>query len=139
MPAIFNLSKHISIRRKLRKSQTPQEVVLWSRIKNNQLGYKFRRQHSIGRYIVDFYCPEKHLVIELDGSQHIDNQDDTERDKYLNNLNIRVLRFWDNDVNNNLEGVLLKIQEYLKNNLTYPSPLIEGRSPKGGGVNRIWN
>lgn len=80
------------------------------------MDYKFRRQHSIGKYIVDFYCPEKKLIIEIDGSQHIDIQReyDIERDKYLKNLGFKILRFWDNDVNNNLEGVLMKIVEKLK-------------------------
>ncbi|MBU4143052.1 DUF559 domain-containing protein [Patescibacteria group bacterium] len=112
--AIHNLVNKKQIRRKLRSSATPQEIILWSRLKNSQLGYKFRRQHSIGKYIVDFYCPEKKLIIEIDGSQHIDNVYDAERDAYLKNLRFKVLRFWDNDVNNNLDGVLLKIMEDLK-------------------------
>jgi very-short-patch-repair endonuclease len=116
MRKIHNLESKKYFRRKLRKSITPQEVILWSRIKRNQLGYKFRRQHSIGKYIVDFYCPEKKLIIELDGSQHIEKQKeyDKQRDKYLKNLGFAILRFWDNDINNNLNGALLKILEYLK-------------------------
>ena len=61
-------------RKDLRNKITPEELALWYRLKNNQLGYKFRRQHSIGNFIADFYCAEKKLVIELDGSQHLDNQ-----------------------------------------------------------------
>ncbi|NQU99708.1 MAG: endonuclease domain-containing protein, partial [Parcubacteria group bacterium] len=77
-------------------------------------GYKFRRQHSIGKYIVDFYCPKKRLIIELDGSQHIDNkQHDKERDNYLSNFNYSVLRFYNSDINNNIEGVVLKIKDFL--------------------------
>ncbi len=114
--AIHNLVNKKQIRRKLRSSATSQEVILWSRLKDGRLDYKFRRQHSIGKYIVDFYCPEKKLIIEIDGSQHIDIQReyDIERDKYLKNLGFKILRFWDNDVNNNLEGVLMKIVEKLK-------------------------
>ncbi len=112
--AIHNLVNKKQIRRKLRNSATPQEVILWSRLKSGRLGYKFRRQHSIGKYIVDFYCPAKKLVIEIDGSQHIESAYDAERDAYLKKLGFKVLRFWDNDVNNNLEGVLLKIVENLK-------------------------
>lgn len=110
---IHNLVNKKQVRKKLRSSATPQEIILWSRLKKNQLGYKFRRQHSIGMYIVDFYCSEKKLVIEIDGSQHIDNSYDIQRDAYLKDLGFKILRFWDNDVNNNLDGVLLKIIESL--------------------------
>ena len=116
MRTIHNLENRKIIRRKLRKSSTPHEVILWSRIRKSQLGYKFRRQHSIGKYIVDFYCPERKLIIELDGSQHIEKQKDydKQRDEYLKSLGFEILRFWDNDINNNLDGVLLKILKYLK-------------------------
>jgi len=87
---------------------------LWSRIKNKQLGYKFRRQHSIGNYIVDFYCSDKKIIVELDGGQHNDEKEyDDKRTRYLNSLGLNVLRFWDNEVNGNLNGVLEKIQEHL--------------------------
>lgn len=112
--AIYNLVNKKRFRKRLRASATPQEIILWSRLKKSQLGYKFRRQHSIGKYILDFYCPEKHLIIEIDGSQHINSEYDKERDKFLEGLGFKVLRFWDNDVNNNLEGVLLKILQGLK-------------------------
>lgn len=116
MRIIHNLKNRKNIRKKLRKSSTPQEVILWSRIRKNQLGYKFRRQHSIGKYIVDFYCPEKRLIIELDGSQHIERQKeyDKQREEYLNNLGFTILRFWDNEINNNLDGALIRISEYLR-------------------------
>jgi len=116
MRTIHNLQNKKQFRKSLRKSATPQEIILWSRLRNNQLGYKFRRQHSIGKYIVDFYCSERNLVIEIDGSQHIEVQRDydAERDNYLKKLEFKVLRFWDNEVNNNLEGVLLKIIEDLR-------------------------
>lgn len=113
MRTIHNLTDKKNFRRVLRKKSTPQEVIIWSRVKNGRLGCKFRRQHSIGKYIVDFYCPEKKLIIEIDGSQHIENTYDGERDGYLSNLGFKILRFWDNDVNNNLEGVLMKIIENL--------------------------
>lgn len=114
MRSIHNTLANKEIRRKLRNNATLHERILWSRLKSKQLGYKFRRQHSIGKYIVDFYCPSKRLIIELDGSQHIDNkQRDEERDSYLSNLNYSVLRFYNSDVNNNIEGVVLKIKDYL--------------------------
>ncbi len=101
-------------RKDLRNNITPQELLLWYRLKNKALGYKFRRQHSIGNFIADFYCYEKKLVIELDGSQHLDNVEyDKERTEYFESLNIKVLRFWNNDIDNNLNGVLMKIEEEL--------------------------
>ena len=77
-------------------------------------GYKFHRQHSIGNFIADFYCPTRKLIIELDGSQHLDNQEyDKERTEYFESLGIKVIRFWNNEINNNLNGVLMKIKEEL--------------------------
>ena len=114
MRKVHNLIDKKNFRKTLRKRSTPQEIILWSRLKNSQLGYKFRRQHSIGKYIVDFYCPDRKLVIEIDGSQHIDSAYDVERDSYLKSLEFKILRFWDNEVNNNLDGVLMKIIENLK-------------------------
>jgi very-short-patch-repair endonuclease len=81
-------------------------------LRRNQLGYKFRRQHSIGKYIVDFYCPEKKLIIELDGWQHKEENQkryDKERSEYMKKLGFNILRFWNNEVNNNLEGTILRI------------------------------
>lgn len=114
MRKIHNLSIKKNFRKTLRNSATPQEVLLWSRLRRNQLGHKFRRQHSIGKYIVDFYCPDKKMVIEIDGSQHMDNSSDIKRTAYLEDLNFMILRFWDNEINNNLDGVLLKIMESIE-------------------------
>ena len=114
MRTVHNLKNRKTIRRKLRKSSTPHETILWSRIRKNQLGLKFRRQHSIGKYIVDFYCPEKNLVIELDGWQHKEQIEyDNERSKFLESLNLKIIRFWNNDINNNLDSVILEIEKYL--------------------------
>jgi len=103
--------------RNLRKNQTPQEIILWSRLRNRGLrNLKFRRQHPIGGYIVDFICLEEKLVIELDGQQHkIEEQKiyDKNRTKFLEENGYRVLRFWNNEVNNNLDGVILKIEDRL--------------------------
>jgi very-short-patch-repair endonuclease len=99
----------------LRKSSTPQEVILWSRLRRSALGFKFRRQHSIGPYIVDFYCPEKRLVVELDGWQHNEHVEyDTGRTAFLESLGLSVLRFWNDEVNKNLDDVVLNISEHLK-------------------------
>jgi very-short-patch-repair endonuclease len=104
-------------RKDLRNNITPEEQILWYKLKNKALGFKFRRQHSIGNFIADFYCFEKKLVIELDGSQHLDNQEhDQERTNYLESLDIKVIRFWNGDIKNNLDGVLMKIKEELGKN-----------------------
>jgi very-short-patch-repair endonuclease len=99
----------------LRNKLTPQEVILWNRLKDNHTGYKFRRQHSIKNFIADFYCPEKKLVIEIDGNQHLDNREyDMERTNHFESLGIRVIRFWNNEINTNINGVIMKIKEELK-------------------------
>ena len=86
------------------------EIILWSRLKNKQLGgYKFRRQFGIGRYVVDFYCPALKLAIEIDGDSHfIDNapQYDNQRQIFIESLGINVLRFTNRDVSHNVTGVL---------------------------------
>lgn len=107
--------EHLRDRRKtLRKSSTPQEIILWSRLRRNQLGVKFRRQHSIGNYILDFYCPEKKIAIELDGWQHKESKSyDDKRTVFLNSLDIHVLRFWNNEINTNLSEVISKIQKLI--------------------------
>src|SRR3989338_2010352 len=102
-----DFAQELERRKTLRRDSTPQETLLWSRIRNNQLGYKFRRQHHIGPYIADFYCHEKKLVIELDGSQHMDAKEyDKKRAQYFEAFGFKILRFWNNEVNTNIEGVL---------------------------------
>lgn len=90
---------------------TPQEFKLWFCLKNKNLGAKFRRQQGIGPYIADFYSKEKKLIVELDGSQHIEAKNyDIERDNYMETLGIKTLRFWNNEIENNMEEVLIKIK-----------------------------
>ena len=93
---------------------------------SNLGGYKFRRQHSVGAYILDFYCPAEKLSIELDGDSHFTDdaiEYDRERTAYLNALNIRVLRFLNTDVYDNLDVVCERIIEEIRGgNLTTPSP-----------------
>jgi type I restriction enzyme R subunit len=115
--------------RELRKKQTTAEALLWELLRNRQLlGFKFRRQHQFGDYIADFYCHEAQLVIECDGSAHGPNEawhHDQERDAYMIAQGLRVLRFSNNRILNDTEGVLNEIASYL------PLPLGEGR---GEGV-----
>ena len=95
--------------RELRKRQTGPELKLWNAIRNRQLaGLKFRRQHAIGSYVVDFYCAAKKLVIELDGDSHNETNSESDRDRqcWLEQNGIRVLRFENDDVLKDLDGVL---------------------------------
>ena len=99
----------------LRKELTPAERKLWSRIRNDQLGVNFRRQHAVGNYITDFCSPKSRLIIELDGSQHLEQEEyDKERTEYLESQGYKVIRFWNNDVMNNIEGVILAIMVALE-------------------------
>ena len=104
--------------RKLRQRQTEAERSLWMRLRSRQMeGVKFRRQHPIGPYIVDFVSTEKKLIIEVDGGQHNEKGikgKDEERTLWLKKQGYRVLRFWNNEVLSNMEGVLEKIRENLK-------------------------
>ena len=94
----------------LRKDPTTAERKLWSRIRDDQLGVTFRRQYAVGNYIPDFCSPKAKLIIELDGSQHLEQEEyDDERTKYLESLGYTVIRFWNNDVMNNIDGVILAI------------------------------
>ncbi len=115
MYEIFNKSKFLERRKELRKSLTPQEYKLWFYLKGSKLNFKFRRQHGIGPYIVDFYCREQNLVIEIDGSQHTDAKEyDQERTNYIETLGIKVLRFWNSEIEKNIKAVLHKIEQELK-------------------------
>ena len=127
----FYTKQALEYSRELRQNSTDVEKILWYYLRNNQLnGYKFRRQEAIDKYIVDFVCFEKKLIIELDGGQHNENDNitkDNERTKFLENNNFKVLRFWNNEIIENIENVLNKIYETLEN-ISTPSPLVgEGR------------
>ena len=107
--------------RSLRIDQTDVEKRLWRELRNRQLdGFKFRRQHGIGPYIVDFICIEAGLVVELDGGQHADQVSyDARRSVLIEAAGYRVVRFWNSDVLENIEGVVERIHELLAGG---PSP-----------------
>jgi len=92
----------------LRRNQTEPEARLWARLRAHRMdGVHFRRQHAIGNYIVDFCAPRRKLIIEVDGSQHLDQVEyDRNRTQYLEAKGYRVLRFWNNEVMNGLDAVL---------------------------------
>jgi very-short-patch-repair endonuclease len=107
----------------LRKTSTDVERLLWGRLRAGRFGnMKFRRQHPIGRYIVDFVCLERKLVIELDGGQHALPEGipaDRQRDAWLEEEGYIIVRFWDNDVLKNMDGILEVVREKL---LMSPAP-----------------
>ena len=106
--------QQIAFARRLRREQTDAEKALWAKLKNEQLdGMRFRRQQPIGPYIVDFVAFERRLIIEIDGGQHNDQEvmtRDEDRAMWLRQRHYQVLRFWNNEVLMNLEGVLERIR-----------------------------
>jgi primosomal protein N' (replication factor Y) len=92
----------------LRRNMTDAECAIWQKLRHDQLGRRFRRQHPIPPYIADFACVEAKLIVEADGGQHADSSDQ-ERDQYLQKQGWRILRFWNNDVLQNRTGVLQAI------------------------------
>jgi len=117
--------------RKLRKNMTDVERLLWRYLRNRQLGeWKFRRQHAIGPFIVDFVCVEKKLVIEADGGQHAQNlETDNKRSEYLREKGYQIIRFWNHEILQEPEAVLNTIFLLLSENISpHPIPL-----PKGEG------
>ncbi len=100
--------------RSLRKNMTYCERLLWNKINRCQLGVKFRRQYVIdNKYIVDFVCFEESLIIELDGGQHGDSRQDLIRDDYLSSCGFKVIRFWNKDLLENMDGCLQTIKMML--------------------------
>ena len=116
MPNIFNQNKQRTLRQYLRNDMPHAEKKLWFYLRKNQLGVKFRRQHGIGSYVVDFFCSERKLVIEIDGNSHFSieaQQYDDVRNLFMENLGIRVIRFTNQDVLDNCDNVLLCIKKYI--------------------------
>lgn len=109
--------------RELRQTMTDAERRLWYVLRDRRLrGYKFRRQRPIGPYIVDFVCLERRVVIEADGGQHADNERDIHRTAWLERHSWRVIRFWNNDILVNAEGVAAEILAALKAQPAFPHP-----------------
>jgi very-short-patch-repair endonuclease len=100
--------------RRLRHEATQVEWRLWNALRQNKLPWKFRRQHPIGRRIADFACPARKLVVEIDGSQHANSRSDERRTEELARYGYRVIRFWNTEVMENLEGVVEAIRQELE-------------------------
>ena len=115
MTKIFNNRKQKQLRRNLRTEMTKAEHVLWYYLRGRQINsHKFRRQASIGRYIVDFYCAEAKLVVEVDGDTHFEPEAekyDQEREKYINSKGVKIIRFTNLDIYNNIEEVVKEIMK----------------------------
>jgi very-short-patch-repair endonuclease len=106
--------------RALRRASTPEEQTLWRYLRNRNLdGWKFSRQYPVGPYFADFICREAWLIVEIDGGQHSESLRDIARDRFLRRAGYGVLRFWNNEVTDNLEGVLTVLRLVLEGR---PSP-----------------
>ncbi|MCK5332673.1 endonuclease domain-containing protein [Candidatus Parcubacteria bacterium] len=109
MNKIHNIKSQKRIRKNLRNNMTKSEIIFWSKLKSSQLGHKFRRQHGIGKYIVDFYCSELSLIIEIDGDVHGFDSNiikDKDRQKFIESLGFTVLRYTNEEVKQNINGVV---------------------------------
>jgi very-short-patch-repair endonuclease len=116
--------------RQLRQSSTDAELRLWHHLRGSRLGgFKFRRQHPIPPYMLDFFCVSTRIAVELDGSQHSVSAD-LERTRFLERQGIGILRFWDNDVLNKTEAVLEAILQALQDPTLTPTPLPVGEGLK---------
>jgi very-short-patch-repair endonuclease len=129
------MSKNVGAAKRLRRDQTDAERVLWFQLRGRRLrGLKFKRQVPIDRFVVDFCCADAHLIIELDGGQHaIRVEEDANRTKILEAMGYLVLRFWNNDVLQNTDGVLEEILNTLlqhRSEPPHPDPLPNGEREK---------
>ena len=109
-PKVFGHAKQ------LHRNMTPAEVKLWARLRAHRLeGVHFRNQHAIGKYVVDFCAPRKKLIIELDGSQHLDQEEyDEIRTQYLESQGYKVIRFWNTDVMKDVDSVIRAIMQVME-------------------------
>ena len=130
MPLLFNWRGNKKRRQKLRRGRPRAEIILWEYLRKRRFyNYKFRRQHGIGRYIVDFYCPRLKLAIELDGDSHFRYKQieyNAIRQEWIENHGIKVIRFYNNEIFEDIERVLLKLKD--KCNIqkpNHPFPLLE--------------
>ena len=125
MTKVFNRTEEKGKRKKLRRNMPQAEVILWLRLKNKRLkDYRFRRQYSVGKYVIDFYCPKLKLAIEIDGESHFTEKAEI-RDKLrqyiIESYGIEFMRFTNREIYENIDGVLLAIMERFEK-ATSPSP-----------------
>jgi len=120
-------NKNINLAKILRTNQTYEERKVWQALRASRLmSFKFRRQVPIDDFIVDFVCFEQKLIIEIDGGQHLDNKKDLVRDAKLKAHGYQVLRFWNNQITKNFDGVMAVILHQLQTKSPLPNPLPQG-------------
>lgn len=130
LTSTFNQQRNKPLRRQLRQQPIACERILWQKIRNRQLDYKFKRQFGIDKYIVDFYCPRLELVIEIDGATHGTEAEikyDDQRQKYLEGKGLIVKRYLNIDIKNNLRAVLADIKDTcdgIAKGKPHPNPLL---------------
>lgn len=118
--------------KQLRRNSTNAEILFWQKVRNRQVnGFKFKWQCPVDQYVVDFICPEAMLVVGIDGGEHNDNLRDKARDEYLAAKGIKTIRFWNNEVLGNIDGVLQKLGEEL---ISLSSARLLPRGGRGQGV-----
>ncbi|MFH1207569.1 MAG: endonuclease domain-containing protein [Patescibacteria group bacterium] len=120
MTKFYNIKSMTKRRRQLRQASPRAEAILWRQLIGKQLaGYKFRRQYSVGGYVVDFYCPKLKLAIEIDGPSHFSSYASIEYDRrrqlFIESCGLRMVRFTNRDVYQNLSGVIEYLIEYINN------------------------
>jgi very-short-patch-repair endonuclease len=136
---VFNTKDTREKRKILRCDSTPAEQILWDKLRNRQInGLKFFRQYGIGGYIVDFYCPKKRLVIELDGKQHFTapkREYDLDRQQFMECMGIVTIRFKNREIENKIEDVLRSIEKILTDSNNFPkTPSLVKRGIKAKSV-----
>ncbi|MBT4120653.1 MAG: DUF559 domain-containing protein [Candidatus Magasanikbacteria bacterium] len=133
MSKIFNQKRQKHLRKELRGTLVKSEAALWKKLRGSQIGFKFRRQHGIWPYIVDFYCPRVKLVVEIDGYTHIDEEDykeDLKREKYLRSLDLNIKRYSSGFVLKNIKETCFDIYGKcveLKGDSEYTTPPLRVR------------
>ena len=133
---MVNYSNHLATkeyRRLLRKSETPAERMLWKKLRGKQLdGYRFRQQHGFGPYVLDFYCPALRLCIELDGGIHdeeVTRQKDEDRTDFLRQNRIQVVRFKNEEVEQNIDNVLDRIRDFINTSINLELVVVQTPNP----------
>ncbi|MGA9364243.1 MAG: endonuclease domain-containing protein [Bacteroidota bacterium] len=126
MTRIYNKSSETDKRRMLRRSMSKAEVLLWTHLSRKQmLGYKFRRQHGVDQFVIDFYCPKLRLAVEIDGPSHAEQEAveyDKMRQSYIEALGIRFLRFQNDEIYEDMQSVLESVASKIKSLTTPESP-----------------
>ena|SRR3989338_2974260 len=121
---------HLSLKRKMRSEMTPDENKLWLKLRGHQFqNLKFRRQHGVGPYILDFFCAEKRLAVEVDGDVHaldIQKERDRERENYLREMGVTIIRYTNNDIFGNIDGVMEDLFRKATATLPPPAPPYKG-------------